>query len=352
MNPSLRINGSMLRLGWMILVLWVTACGQVQPEGAAPQAASVTSSVPTVAYSPTALPIPTSLPKPTPIHQPESQTMSLHMARAEAQPQITSYVAYRVKIDDTLERISALGGSKPDLLMRYNRLTDPPQPGRELLIPRLAGQTSELTKTYMLVTQGNTQKRWVALTFDCGGINPNTDTLLDTLRENNMKVSFFLHGDSILHNPGLLRRMVREGHEIANHSYSHPDFTKLTPQEMRDELDKTERVIKDILGEQATTRPYVRLPYGASNRQVIETVVSHGYLPIHWTIDSYDSHGKRRSPTEIADIVDNQLTEEQVPGAIVLMHCMDRSIAAVPQILETFHKRKIEVHTVTDVLEP
>ena len=102
---------------------------------------------------------------------------------------------------------------------------------------------------------------------------------------------------------------------IRDSSYHHPDFTKLTPQQMRDELDNTERVIQQILGPQASTRPYVRLPYGASNPQVISTVVSHGYLPIYWSIDSYDSHGKRRTPAEIAEMVDKMCIRDSPTSA-------------------------------------
>lgn len=352
MNPSFRISSSMRRLGWIILVLWITACGQVQPAVISPWGAVVNRPTSLPQPHPTLFVIPIAAPVAMPIAPSSTPAKSLYMAQPDIVPQITGYTAYRVRKGDTIASISAMGGSEPELVLAYNRLLEAPQPGRELIIPQLLGRTSELTKTNMLVVRGNTHKRWVALTFDCGGLNSNTSSLLDVLHAANIKVTFFLHGDSIQHNPALLRRMASEGHEIANHSYDHPDFTKLRPQQMRNELDKTERVIQKILGPQASTRPYVRLPYGASNKQVISTVVSHGYLPIHWSIDSYDSHGKRRTPVEIAELVNSQLTEQQVPGAIILMHCMDRSIAAVPQILNTLKKRQIEVHTVTDVLGP
>lgn len=337
----------------LLIIVGLCSCGQSAPPALLiatdRQGVPVPSTVPitaTVYLTPTAhiAPTPERAVQETPSAEPRPQSLPM--------PSIVGYAAYRVHEGDTVEDISMRGGSDPELLMRYNRLTAPPQPGRELLVPRLSGYTSELTGTRMLITRGDTSKRWVALTFDGGGNNAYTDKLLDILRDAHVHVTFFVLGDSIMLRPDLLQRMVREGHELGNHSYHHPDFRTLTPAQMRRELERTELVVQKAIGDSATTRPYVRLPYGSHNRQVVETMIAAGYIPIQWSIDSYDSHGKPLTSVEIANKVNTQLTEKKVPGAIVLLHCTEASVNAIPTLLKLLKARDIEVHTLTEVLGP
>jgi peptidoglycan/xylan/chitin deacetylase (PgdA/CDA1 family) len=340
MRPSLRLCRAFRTAGWVLLVVWLVACAQVRPAE------------PTPTLAPTGIPpapLPTNQPQPAQVVLRYPTSVSLPTARPTPRP-VDGYVAYRVKAGDTLMAIGMRGGSDAKLIAGYNRLVGAPQPGRELIVPHLVGRATAITSTKIMVLRGNTTKPWVALTFDCGGVNPRTSELLDTLYEADVQVTFFLHGDSIAQNPELLQRMVREGHELANHSYSHSDFTMLTPDEMRQELDLTETTVRELTDGMATTRPYFRFPYGASSPEAVDTVVAHGYLPVHWTLDTLDSVGGHKTAEEIVERVNEHLTDEEVPGAIILAHCMGSTIEAVPQILAALSQRGIEVHTLTDVL--
>jgi LysM repeat protein len=122
-----------------------------------------------------------------------------------------------------------------------------------------------------------------------------------------------LTGSGAANHPTSIKNITTQGHAIGNHSYSHPDFTKLTAAQMKAELDKAEATIKNITGK--TTKPLFRAPFGAVNSAVLSGVGAAGYThTIQWNIDTVDWKGV--SSTAITDKVVNNI----VPGSIVLMH--------------------------------
>ena len=163
------------------------------------------------------------------------------------------------------------------------------------------------------VIKGATSNKVVALTFDDGSDGTNINKILGILSTNKIKATFFLTGSGAAKHPTWIKNITTQGHAIGNHSYSHPDFTKLTAAKMKAELDKTETTIKNITGK--TTKPLFRAPFGAVNSAVLSGVGAAGYThTIHWNIDTVDWKGV--SSTAITNKVVNNI----VPGSIVLMH--------------------------------
>ncbi|RNF39478.1 polysaccharide deacetylase family protein [Planococcus salinus] len=163
------------------------------------------------------------------------------------------------------------------------------------------------------VTKGNTTSKVVALTFDDGSDGTNINKILKTLKDHNVKATFFLTGSGANNHPQAIKNIVANGHQIGNHSYSHPDFTKLTATQIKNELNKTETAIKNITGK--TTKPIFRAPYGASNTNVLKAVGDTGYThTIQWNIDTVDWKGVSASQ------ITNKVMSNLVPGSIVLMH--------------------------------
>ncbi|MBB5179234.1 peptidoglycan/xylan/chitin deacetylase (PgdA/CDA1 family)/pyruvoyl-dependent arginine decarboxylase (PvlArgDC) [Planomicrobium koreense] len=163
------------------------------------------------------------------------------------------------------------------------------------------------------VTKGSTTKKVVALTFDDGADGANINKILGILSTNKIKATFFLTGSGAANHPTSIKNITTQGHAIGNHSYSHPDFTKLTAAQMKAELDKAEATIKNITGK--TSKPLFRAPFGAVNSAVLSGVGAAGYThTIQWNIDTVDWKGV--SSTAITDKVVNNI----VPGSIVLMH--------------------------------
>lgn len=163
------------------------------------------------------------------------------------------------------------------------------------------------------ITKGNTNAKMVALTFDDGSDGKNVAKILQILTTNKIKATFFITGKAAENHPQKIKDIVAQGHEIGNHSYSHPDFSKLTAAQIKTELDKTEAAVKKAVGK--STKPYFRAPFGSVNNATLQAVGNQGYTKtIGWTIDTVDWKGI--SSSQITSKVINNAT----PGMIVLMH--------------------------------
>ena len=138
-----------------------------------------------------------------------------------------------------------------------------------------------------------------------------TYELLEILRNNNIKATFFLSGIWLINYPQLARAIAAEGHEIGNHSYTHPHMPLITMQEVTNQIVRTEALIRNITGQD----PYLfRPPFGEYTQTLLNQLASLGYVTIMWTIDSIDW----KNPG--ADAVVSRVVDNAEPGAIILMH--------------------------------
>ncbi|GAA3764504.1 polysaccharide deacetylase family protein [Salinactinospora qingdaonensis] len=161
----------------------------------------------------------------------------------------------------------------------------------------------------------------VALTFD-DGPGPHTQRLLDHLAEHSVDATFYVLGQLVDGNGETLRRAVREGHEIGNHSWQHDDLTTLSPEQVRNDLERTSAAIERAVGAPPRT---MRPPYGAYDA----TSSANTALPmIIWDVDTRD--WQTRSTAETVEIATSQTS----PGSVVLMHDIHApTVAAVPEII-------------------
>jgi peptidoglycan/xylan/chitin deacetylase (PgdA/CDA1 family) len=149
----------------------------------------------------------------------------------------------------------------------------------------------------------------IALTFDDGPTKETTQSLLNTLKQFDIKATWMLWGEHVKNEPELALAIADAGHEIGNHTYTHPDLSKLTSQQINEEISKTDRIIKEVLnGIEAT---FIRPPYGTYNENVIDTI---NRPLITWSIDSQDWDKKD------ATIIRNNILGNVHDGDIILMH--------------------------------
>jgi peptidoglycan-N-acetylmuramic acid deacetylase len=296
-------------------------------------------------------PVPTMPATATSLRSTATATAFLSVPTATLVPvsQISGYQAYRVQPGDTLAAIAAAGGSDPDLLRRYNRLADAPVSGRPLIVPQLADRSVSLAGAPIMPVRGNSDRPYVAFTLDAGGGSEPVPQILETLRRYEVRITFFVTGAWVRDNPELLRRMVADGHEIANHSNTHPDFRSLDAAQIAAELAATEASIREIAG--VSSRPLFRPPYGGQDTRVLQAVIAQGYLPIYWTVDVLDSVGEPKTPEFIYERATAVLSVAELRGAIILAHCASpATAAALPAILERFAELGLEVRPVSEVL--
>lgn len=216
-----------------------------------------------------------------------------------------------------------------------------------ILFSLLSFSTQADAASSHFITKGNTSSKVVALTFDDGSDGTNISKILKILKDNNVKATFFLTGSGANNHPQAIKNIAAHGHQIGNHSYSHPDFTTLTAAQIKNELTKTETTVKNLTGK--TTKPIFRAPYGASNTNVLKAVGEAGYThTIQWNIDTVDWKGV--SASQITNKVMNNL----VPGTIVLMHTgagASGTPGALPNMISKMKAQGYKFVTVSELLK-
>lgn len=184
---------------------------------------------------------------------------------------------------------------------------------------------------------------FIALTFDDGPNATLTPKLLDLLAARHLKATFFVVGQNAADHPDILKRAVREGHEIANHSWSHPNLGKMSDEAVRRELQKTDDAIVAAIGKRPTL---MRPPYGSITAQQKRWIhAEFGYRVIIWDVDPLD--WKRPGPA----VVTSRILKETHAGSIILAHDIHPpTIDAMPATFEQLQKKGFKSVTVTELL--
>ncbi|HHT46420.1 MAG TPA: polysaccharide deacetylase family protein [Firmicutes bacterium] len=206
------------------------------------------------------------------------------------------------------------------------------------IIPTQAGRQTRLVPIYYV----DTKEKKVAFSFDaCWGAS-HTPALLEILRENNIKTTFFLTGFWVEKFPEMVKKICEEGHEIGNHTYSHPHLNGLGEQEIKIELERVGNMIFELTDVQPTL---FRPPFGEYSNKVIKAAEKCGYLTIQWSIDSLDWQELGKEPMV------KRVTEKLHPGAIILFHNNGKYTAeALPEIIEYTKERGYTIVPISELL--
>jgi len=172
---------------------------------------------------------------------------------------------------------------------------------------------------------GDTAKKVIYLTFDCGYENGYTEAILDVLKKHDAPAAFFVVGNMIETAPDIIRRMAADGHIVGNHTFHHPDMSAISNQEaFKKELDDLAALYKETTGEDLPM--FYRPPQGKYNEENLRQAQALGYKTVFWSLAYVDWY------------VDNQPTAEQAyakllprihPGAIVLLHSTSKTNAEI-----------------------
>ncbi|MFC7330629.1 polysaccharide deacetylase family protein [Marinactinospora rubrisoli] len=185
------------------------------------------------------------------------------------------------------------------------------------------------------------ESKCLALTFD-DGPGARTAELLDVLRENDVRATFFLTGGPIREYGPMVRREYAEGHELANHTVHHPDLAAASAQQIASELGAVNALIRRETG----FRPVLmRPPYGSTSEGVRTVSGEHGLAEILWSVDTNDWKDRK------AQIVADRAVKHAEPGAIILMHDIhSTTIDAVPDIIRRLREKGYTLVTVSQLL--
>jgi peptidoglycan-N-acetylglucosamine deacetylase len=270
--------------------------------------------------------------------------------------------------DATRQKIADLSPG-PDLILEGDgdvwHFIDTPKHGKREFTYDAATDlfTSEKYDAYPLsyhIDQLGAAQKKLALTFDDGPDPSWTPKILDILKQKNVPATFFVIGVDANKWPQLLRREYAEGHEIGNHTYTHPDWENpnLSPTQIRWELNLTERLIESIVGAKSIL---FRPPFGIDHQPEEAEEVAHlptaqdmGYLIIGQKVDPNDwSQESPGVPISAEKIIENTL-QEASKGNIVLLHDgggnRSQTLAALPRIIDTLRDQGYQFVSVADLI--
>ena len=194
------------------------------------------------------------------------------------------------------------------------------------------------------IVRGDPSLPLIALTFDAGAGSGSVSNLLDVLANRGVKATFFVAGAFADRYPDVVARIAREGHELANHSYSHPDFRNLSEAQMRVELRRGTASIETASGFRIA--PLWRPPFGSRDDRILRIVAEEGFRSIYWTFDSGDW-----LETATTDRVRDAVLRQAVSGAIVVHHVSPSATAnAMPTIIDELRRRGFDLVTVGELI--
>ena len=208
-----------------------------------------------------------------------------------------------------------------------------------LLIGHLSMEVVEVSSTYgnrelPIYSVGITEKK-IAISFDAAWGAEDFNQIMEVLDKHQVKTTFFMTGEWVEKYPECVKTLVEKGHDLGNHSASHPDMTKLSKSQIREELTTNIKLIEELTG---FTPKLFRPPYGYYNNNLIEVCDDLGLSCIEWSVDSLDWKGLTAG--EIA----NRVTSKIRKGSIVLFHNnSDNILDGLKMVLEYFKCNKMQV---------
>lgn len=188
----------------------------------------------------------------------------------------------------------------------------------------------------------DTEEKICALSFDAAWDDKDTDVLIEILNEHNVKTTFFVVGAWAEKYAVSVKKFADNGHEIMNHSDTHPHINQLSDKKIEEEITRCDDKIEAI----TQKRPHLfRGPYGEYNNNVLSIAEKLGHKTIQWDVDSLDWKGLT------ADMIVKRVTEKVKNGSIILLHNGAQNTAeALPQLLCDLKNEGYEFVTVSDLI--
>lgn len=221
--------------------------------------------------------------------------------------------------------------------------TPAPAPSSAYAVPADAAAPAAAGAPKITYSQCHVDGPYIAMTFDDGPHGTQTPRLLDMLKERKIKATFFVCGQCVAEYPQVAKRIVEEGHEIASHSWNHPNLIPMSESGVRDQLERTHAVVKQATGvDMKTFRP----PYGNfTARQRAWAHATYGYKTILWDVDTLDWQHRNPAKTEAIALAQTR------PGSIVLQHDIHKTtVDAMPATLDGLLAKGFKFVTVSELI--
>jgi polysaccharide deacetylase family sporulation protein PdaB len=208
----------------------------------------------------------------------------------------------------------------------------------------LPGAVEAVSGQLQAVSKVDTEKQYIALTFDLTWGEEVPPKILTALSQSKIKATFFVSGPYAQSHPSVLRRILSEGHELGNHAYRHVRLSAYDEPTVKAEIQKTHSIVKDITG---LNMKLFRPPDSDYNDTVIKGALDMGYTTVTWSLDSLDW----KKPGN--DFIEKRVTRRAQKGDIILFHASDNAPdtpLAIPQIVKSLTQKGYTSVTVSELL--
>ncbi len=203
-------------------------------------------------------------------------------------------------------------------------------------------------KAYNAYYVGDESKKVIYLTFDCGYENGNTEPILDALKKHNVQATFFVVGHYLESAPDLVKRMVEEGHTVGNHTYHHPDMSKISDYaSFEKEMKDVEVLYQEITGKEMVK--FYRPPQGKYSTENLEMANEMGYRTFFWSLAYADWYQDKQPSKEEAF---EKLLGRIHPGAVVLLHSTSGTNASIlDELITKWKEMGYEIRPLEELIE-
>lgn len=216
------------------------------------------------------------------------------------------------------------------------------------MIPTISKETIKWLKEYDGYYVNNTKEKIIYLTFDLGYENGYTTKILDVLKKHEVKATFFVCKAFIDSNPKGVKRMVKEGHVVANHTVNHLPFYDLSEKKLRSELKSVEDAYKKVTHKKMVK--VVRPPGGGYSEKSLALTQKLGYTSIFWSIALPNDWNLKKQPSKETTLA--LFKDQHHKGAIVLLHGVSPAVANnLDTMLTQLKKAGYEFRLITDMTE-
>ncbi|QPC48363.1 polysaccharide deacetylase family protein [Mangrovibacillus cuniculi] len=247
------------------------------------------------------------------------------------------------RIDPVWKKVPGINGLKVDVESSYKKMKEVGEYKEELLVfeqvsPQVLLKDLKAAPIYI----GHPDKEMVSLMINVAWGNEYIPGLLSTLKEEHVKATFFLEGNWTKKNPELAKTISEAGHEIANHSFSHPNMSSLTRDQNREEIVKTNDVIEATTGKTPTI---LGPPSGDYSQVTVDVAHELGMYTVLWSIDTIDW---QKPP--VSKIME-RVSKKMHSGGTILMHPTESTVEALPLIIQLAKQKDLRIGTISDLLD-
>lgn len=190
--------------------------------------------------------------------------------------------------------------------------------------------------------KGNPEKPMVSFIINVAWGNEHLSSMLAILKKHHVKATFFLEGRWVQKNPELAKMIVDAGHEVGNHSYTHPNMQNLTSAQIRQEIKRTNEVIEATTGEKSR---WFAPPSGSFKNEVVKIAAEERLGTVMWSVDTID--WQKPAP----DVLISRVMSKIHNGAIVLMHPTEATEKSLEQLIVQIKEKNLHIDTISELVK-